>query len=124
MAAGVAPRFLALSVSGLLLAVAAKATAEDIMLSCNGSHIVLRFDQGQAELIDHDPVTIGSLTVNNYAYEMRFPATEKTYEIRLRVNRYTGEFEWEHGRPPFFEFNAGNVYRTGTCVVSQAVQKF
>jgi hypothetical protein len=97
------------------LVVGARAGAEDLMLTCNGGgHIVLRPGQGRAELIDHDPVVIGSLTADDYVYRMVFPATEKTYEIQIRINRYTGRFEWEFG----------SSYRTGTCLVGDALRKF
>jgi hypothetical protein len=115
--------FLATSVIGVVFVVAAGAQTEDVLLSCEGnygltSYILLHPAQEQAELIDRDPAVIGSLTVEDNLYRMVFPRTDKTHEIHILVNRYSGKFEWEHEDPP------DRVFRTGTCSASEAVRKF
>ena len=104
--------------------------AEDILLVCDSDYILLRPDAEMAALVEKDPVVVGQLTVKDNLYLMKFPKTEKTYEIHIKVNRYTRKFEWEHGTPPFFNSNArdestpGNFYRTGECQQTDAVRRF
>ncbi len=114
----------------LTLATVNEVHAEDILLACDGDHILLRPDGEMAVLVEKDPAVVGQLTVKDNLYVMQFPKTDKTHEIHVKVNRYTGKFEWEHGTPPFFrstpsdEAQPKNFYRTGECEQTDAVRKF
>ncbi len=95
-----------------------------IMMVCEGTYVLLQPKDKKAVLTNHDPPVAGSLEVEENVYRMVFPKTGNSWEIHLRVNRYTRAFEWEHGSPPFNELNPKNVYRSGSCEKTDPERKF
>jgi hypothetical protein len=70
-------------------------------------------------------VVYGKLTITENSYVLHFPKTKTTYEALHRINRYSGEIEWEHGEPPFGEFNMlKNVFRSGVCSQGKNIKRF
>ena len=119
-----------LSVASLSAAAIDDVHAQDILLVCDDDYILLRPAAEKAALVEKDPVVLGQLTVKDNLYLIEFPKTESTFEIHIRVNRYTSKYEWEHGTPPFFslitvvEEKPSNFYRSGECQQTDAVRKF
>ncbi len=105
-------------------------TAEsDIMLVCELSgggewHFALQPDQGKAQFVDPDPMAVGQLIVRENVYFMKFPATKRQWETWVRVNRYSGEMEFEAGKPPFFTTNFDNIFSLGKCRQTLAKKLF
>ncbi len=107
-----------------------EASALELLLKCgkeeveDKTYILIKSKLKTAHLIENDPVVDGFLEVTSTFYKMNFPKTKKTYHIGIKINRYTGKFEWEHGNDPFWEFSVNNVYRSGICEESKAQKKF
>ena len=59
---------------------------------------------------DSENVVNGKLTTTENSYVLHFPGTKTRYEALHRINRYSGRIEWEHGEPPFGEFNMKNIF--------------
>ena len=52
------------------------------------------------------------------------PATDRYWDTHIKVNRYSGAYEWEFEVPPVFEGNLDNIHRTGRCEQTGAEKKF
>ena len=95
-------------------------SAEKNVLECKyGSgfvqHIKFDVDDSSVLLISGDSTRNGSVEVTDTHYSFIIPKTEKTYEARITVNRYSGEATYEFGEPPFGKLNRDNVLHTGIC---------
>ena len=69
-------------------------------------------------------VVNGKLTTTENSYVLHFPKTKTRYETLVRINRYSGQIEWEHGEPPFGEFNLKNVVSAGVCSQGKNIKRF
>jgi hypothetical protein len=80
-------------------------------------HFVINEIGSIAKYMNLTNVLNGKLTTTENSYVLHFPKTKtKTrHEILVRINRYSGKIEWEHGEPPFGEMNPKNVFSLGVC---------
>ena len=69
-------------------------------------------------------VVNGKLTTTENSYVLRFPKTKTRYETLVRINKYSGKIEWEHGEPPFGELNIKNVSFVGVCSQGKNIKRF
>jgi len=119
-----------LAITGLFTFAGQKSLADDLSLVCKsrggpeGSHFLINTETMVAERIDLNPPIIGRLSVTENFYEMNFDQTSTHYALHIEINRYSGQFEWEHGTPPFGEFSEKNILRTGICEKGKASKKF
>jgi hypothetical protein len=74
--------------------------------------------------VDIDPQSEGVLTTSDSLYKISFPKSEKYWASEEIFYRYTGEWEHEHGTPPFGELGDGNLIYKGNCLQSEVLQKF
>jgi hypothetical protein len=98
--------------------------ANGLTINCNlqgGSmvSIVLHTETPVSELVMDNSVVKGSARLGEHIYSFVYPPTKNRYEIRLSINRFTGDLLWEHGRSPFGVFSDRNVHRKGLCDVRQ-----
>ena len=78
-------------------------------------HFVINEIGSIAKYMNLTNVLNGKLTTTENSYVLHFPKTKTRYEILVRINRYSGKIEWEHGEPPFGEMNPKNVFSLGVC---------
>ena len=106
-----------------LLVVSCFARAESAGIECRLEensvvHIVFDAETGDALMVLMRRTGDGKVSATDTHYSFIFPDTDTTYEIRLRVNRFSGKILWEHGTAPFFANirNTDNVHRSGFCI--------
>ena len=60
---------------------------------------------------------VGDLVIEDHQYLLKFNKTEEAWEKRFKINRYSGDMEYEFGGPPFFTspLNKGNLRFYGHC---------
>jgi hypothetical protein len=123
---------MASSLSGLALGIVAiiagttAANGQPFQLKCaDGSGFADTFiidaEGGEATLlaaVEFDEPVVGTVAVGTVSYHLHFPQTTERWETHVRISRYSGYAVWEHGTPPFFESNDGNVVRI--CIVRQS----
>ena len=72
-----------------------------------------------------DDVIVGNLTITENRYDLHFPKIKKKRnETLVKINRYTGNLEWEHGKPPFGKFSSKNDHYVGVCSKEKNIRKF
>jgi hypothetical protein len=72
---------------------------------------------GGASLLSVSPIRSGSVDVRPNEFKIVFEATADTWGLWIRVNRYTGEAEREHGTAPFgsLTLDSKNVFQLASC---------
>ena len=90
------------------------------MLTCRQGEFVayvLLLDPGAetTRLVSVDPPHHGKLAVTDNSYAISFERRKDRWAGRMRVNRFTGEYEFEWGKPPFGESNPDNIFGMGFC---------
>ena len=105
-------------------------TNEEFLLVCeidgtreffvlNPKSLVVKFMTAQ-----HD-VVIGNITIKENRYDLHFPKIKKKRnETLIKINRYSGELEWEYGRPPFGRYSPKNEHSVGVCSKKKNIKKF
>ena len=80
----------------------------------------------EVQLVSSDKRVNGIVEVSDDHYVFKFPKTESTWEKWVRINRWTGMFYREFGKPPFFKDwpTDGNMVAIGICEVSVAKKLF
>jgi len=86
-------------------------------LKCGSGDLLFELDlnANTVRSIDASSPREGRLSVSEDFYKFIFPRIESGWEIHVDVNRHTSKYNWEHGTPPFGEFNFDNVYHSGEC---------
>ena len=104
---------------------------EEILIVCTVGkegtrkrYFVINRSRSIAKFMNSSKVVNGKLTTTENSYVLHFPKTKTRYETLVRVNRYSGEMEWEHGEPPFGEFNLKNVVSAGVCSQGKNIKRF
>jgi hypothetical protein len=105
-------------------------SADEFLLTCvaakdsHAFYFVVMPNEGVVKMMRKEPV-IGTLSVSERGYTLHFPAIEnKRYEAIVEINRYSGEFTWEHGHKPFGKFSDKNYYQSGMCEKGKNKPKF
>jgi hypothetical protein len=92
-------------------------TASALFLKCNKHIFQLNLKNHTAKFVSVDSNITGKLETRDNLYILRFPKTKERWETWVKINRYSGEMEWEHGSKPFFTGNSNNVFFSGVCKI-------
>jgi len=98
--------------------------SEKLLLNCGGSQILLNLQEKKSYLIENDPLVVGNLKVSEHMFIVDFPKSKTRYPTLIKIFRYTGKYEWEHGFGEFGIFSSKNHFRVGECSVSEGKRKF
>lgn len=103
--------------------------AESIVLECQmtgGEKLIfiLNIAEEAVKFVKPEVVESGKLHISDYRYELQFPKSEYRWETHVRIERYSGDLSWEHGKPPFGQSSEDNVFRTGNCKKIDSKPKF
>ena len=98
--------------------------SEKLMLNCGGTQILLNLQERKSYQIENDPLVIGSLEISDHMFLVGFPKSKSRYPVQIKIFRYTGTYEWEHGYGKFGILSPKNHYRSGECFVSEGKKKF
>ena len=107
-----------------------KVTDNEILLVCTMEnkeevhYFVLNERDRVVKDVGRHIMRVGELTTTENTFIVHLPRTEKTYEMRHTINRYSGILDWEHGVPPFGEQADHNIYRKGVCSEGKNIKKF
>lgn len=87
-------------------------------------YFVINKSESIAKFMNPTNAVKGKLTTTENSYVLHFPKTPKRYETIVKINRYSGQVEWEHGEPPFGEFNLKNIAMAGVCSQGKNIKRF
>ncbi len=98
----------------------AEVVSDEIAIDCKmkgggTTFFIINPAKKQAKFVLPDSVVLGNLTTNTERHILTFPKTDKRWETRVIIERYTGSMVWEHGETPFGEDSLKNVHRSGQC---------
>lgn len=96
--------------------------SQDLAMTCNmqyGGRIFIAIipETMESDLAYNGALIRGSMMVGTHLFHFVYPASDNRYEIRISVNRRSGDLFWEHGNPPFGASNRRNVHKRGLCDV-------
>ena len=72
-----------------------------------------------------DDIVLGKIIIKENRYDLHFPKIKKKRkETLVKINRYSGNLEWEYGKPPFGKYSSKNDHAVGLCSKEKNVRKF